>query len=62
MKRECPEWPRITVPCPDNITSDLLRYWDWILTPREGEWVHPQDKKDQKKYRAAIKVLLEFFE
>jgi hypothetical protein len=60
-KRKSITWPTLTVPCPHDITGDLLRYWDDIFTPMKGVWVHP-DEREHKKYRAAIKTLLEFFD
>ena len=57
-----PSWPKLTIRCPDDIGADLLRYWDWLLTPRDGEWIHPDDVKAHKRYRRAIKVLLEWVE
>jgi len=56
------DWSTLTMPCPDDVTRALLLYWDDILAPKEGVWVHPEDKPMHKRYRAAIKVLLEFFE
>lgn len=61
-RRKNVTWPTITVPCPDDIAGELLRYWDGIFTPKAGQRFHPDDAEDHKKYRAAIKVLLEFFE
>ncbi len=64
MKKKEVKWPTLTVsfPCPDTAMAEILRYWDDILIPRKGEWCHPEDVKKNKKYRAAIKVLLEFCE
>lgn len=62
VKKQKVEWPMLTVPCPDDITGQILRYWDDIFSPRKGDWIHPEDKKRHKKYRAAIATLLPFFE
>ncbi len=62
MKKKEVKWPTLTVQCPDTVMAEILRYWDDLLTPREGEWIHPEDVKKNKKFRAAIKVLLEFCE
>ena len=65
-----PKYPRIELPkvtveysveCPQEVMGELLRYWDWVLTP-EGQKVHPDDAKNHARCRRAIKVLLEFFE
>jgi hypothetical protein len=60
-KKKTPQWPVLTIDCPDDVTGKLLLYWDDIFTPQEGQWEHPTDKVKHKKYRAAIKVLMEFF-
>ena len=60
MKKKEVKWPTLTVPCPEQLERALLLYWDDVLKPMKGD--HPVDVKRQKRYRAAIKVLLEFFE
>jgi hypothetical protein len=61
-KRKDVPWPTLTIQCPEAIERDLLLYWDDNLKPQKGVWEHPKDKKAHKKYRAAIKTLLEYFE
>ena len=56
------DWPKVTIECPEGVEAAILRYWDVILAPQEGVRVHPEDKSKNKKRRAAIKTLLEFFE
>ena len=61
-KKRSNEWPTLTLPCPDGLESQLLRYWDDIFDPAKEHYVHPDDVKAHKKYRKAIKTLLKFFE
>lgn len=54
-----PDWPEFTVACPDDITGQLLRYWEWLLTPRKNVWTHPDDISRNADIRKKIRALLE---
>ncbi len=51
----------MSIPAPDNITGELLRYWLHVLEPVEGRWTHPEDVARHERMRAAIRLLLEEF-
>lgn len=60
-KPKHPAWPSLTIPCPHELERDILLYWDDVLKTVKGHHRHPDDAINDKRYRDAIKVLLEFF-